>query len=89
MSEQYLKAVKAINEVTLFFATEGYHVTTSFGAGCHSMDVCVYFYDIEDKKKIEHLLSCYTKQNDAIEFRDFSHEGKRAFYTLTLQKYTL
>lgn len=89
MNEQYLKAAKAINEVALFLAAEGYHVTTSFGRDCESIEVIVYFYNYLRKKQIEHLLSCYTKENDKIEYDCLMRDNGDKFHILKLTKHLL
>lgn len=89
MNEQYLKSAKALNELTLFFATVGYQTESTFHSNYSSMHVTIFFTDIKDKKKIEHLLNKYAKENDFIEYRNHKISNISQFYTLTLYKNVL
>ena len=86
MNERYTKAVHAINEVALFLATEGYQVDAHFLSHHTNMSVTIYFNDIKDKAKIEHLLNDYANEHDVIRYQHHAPGNNFEFYTLTLYK---
>lgn len=86
MNDQYLKAAKAINEVALFFATEGYQLETTFYSNHNSMEVTIYFHQASERRKIEKVLTGYLEANDLIVHNEHPMGRHSKFYTLTLYK---
>lgn len=87
MNTKYSNAVKRINAAAAFFALLGYHVTTSFGTCCHSLDVNIFFHKEHLKKHLHHFLSRYANEREKIKFEELTREDGAKFYTLTLSIY--
>lgn len=86
MNEQYLKAAKAINEVALFFATEGYHVEPLFPSDHGNMQISIYFKNEDKKEAIEKILKKYSNENDTIMYQKYDIGRHLKLYNLTLLK---
>ena len=87
MRPTYIQEVKHINEAAMFFAILGYQVETTFHSKYNTIEVCVFFNNIDLKDDIIRNLQRYEDENDEIVFRKFSYGKNSEFYTLRLIKF--
>lgn len=84
-SKSYTDDAKSISQAAVYFATRGYQTQVSFYSRHSSMEVAVYFHEINDREPLEESLRRYANDKDKVEFYE-SIVGEHLFYTLTLYK---
>ena len=87
MRPTYIQEVKHINEAIMFFACLGYQVDATFHSKHNSMEVSIFFNDIDLKDDIKRNLQRYEDENDEIVFRTHSYGNNSEFYTIRLIKF--
>lgn len=87
MTEQYINAVKALNEAAMCFAILGHMVETTFYSNHLTMALTIFIYDAKEIRHLERLISQYKDDDDSIELLEHMPSSNNKFYTLTLTKH--
>ena len=83
--ENYIKAVKALNEAAMCFALLGHMVETTYFSNHVSMALTIFFHDAKDITHLQRELRRYQDEDDSIELLEHKSSNTK-FYTLRLTK---
>ena len=84
--DNYIKAVKALNEAAMCFALLGHMVETTYYSNHVSMALTIFFHHAKDITHLQRELRRYQDEDDSIELLAHNPSSNAKFYTLRLTK---